>query len=249
MNIFIITFCATASFLALLIIFLSVFYKFNTFFSKAPGLDIAIFSFSALPWFLSFKYFSYPGLIYSVLAQLFVLYSFNLIHERILNSEHKDGAKLYRTLNQIVGFSRNHGALLICLLAVPIFLLIRVGQITIYPLLRWTLRFPKYKASDWINISRYKFEGLVGHDLVWCLYCDWMTGLYSLTGEMLRNVESFWCPIRFYDGKKCDNCSLDFPDLNKWVVSDAKVDDVQDLLLSQYPPGSKEDRTWFGYRQ
>lgn len=239
---------STIIYLSTIIIFLCLFYKVNDFFSKAPGLDIAIFSFTALPWIMAFKYSSWIGLGSSLVAQLFTLYTFNLVHERLLNHKFKDGAKLYRTLNQIVGFTRNHLALLICLLALPIFLAIRAGQILIYPLLRWTLRFPKYNAAEWINVSRYKFEGLVGHDMVWCLYCDWMTGLHALTGEMLRNVESFWCPIRFYDGKKCDNCSLDFPDLSQWTASDAKVENVQDLLLEKYPPESKKDRTWFGYK-
>ena len=85
--------------------------------------------------------------------------------------------------------------------------------------------------------------------MVWCLYCDWMTGLHALTGEMLRNVESFWCPIRFYDEKKCDNCSLDFPDLKQWIPSNNKVEDVQNLLLEKYPPDSKKDRAWFGYKE
>lgn len=248
MQSFLVIFSFTVIYLSIVISFLSLFYKVNDFFSKAPGLDLAVFSFSGLPWILAFNYNSWIGIIQSIIGQLFVLYMFNLIHERVLNKQHKGGAKLYNTLNQIVGFTRNHLALLICLLALPIFLSIRLGQIFIYPLLRWTLRFPKYKASEWISVSRYKFNGLVGHDMVWCLYCDWMTGLHALTGEMLRNVESFWCPIRFYDGQKCDNCSLDFPDLNKWVSSDAKVEDVRNLLLNQYPPNSKEDRTWFGFK-
>ena len=47
-----------------------------------------------------------------------------------------------------------------------------------------------------------KVEGLVGHDRIWCLYCDWMTGVWSLGTEMLRNVESFWCPLRFSSDAK-----------------------------------------------
>lgn len=239
---------STILYLSTIIIFLSLFYKVNDFFSKAPGLDIAVFSLLALPWIFGINQGSWIGLLSSIGGQLFTLYTFNLIHERVLNSQHKNGAKLYRTLNQIVGFTRNHLALLVCLLAVPIFLIIRIGQIIIYPMLRIILRFPKYNAAEWINISRYKFEGLIGHDLVWCLYCDWMTGVHSLTGEMLRNIESFWCPIRFYDGKKCDNCTLSFPDLDKWTPADAKVEDVQDLLLKEYPLNSKKDRAWFGHK-
>jgi hypothetical protein len=216
-------------------------------FCKAPGLDLAIFSMTLVPWICAYNYAGWIGVADSIVGQLFVLYSFNLIDERIIHKY--QGPKLHQTLNKIVGFTRNHLALLICLLALPIFLAIRVGQILIYPLLRWTLRFPKYKDADWINVSRHKFEGLVGHDMVWCLYCDWMTGLYALAGEMLRNVESFWCPIKFYEGKKCDNCKIDFPDLSQWVNSDGKMEDVEKLLLDKYPPNSDKDRTWYGYKK
>jgi hypothetical protein len=72
-----------------------------------------------------------------------------------------------------------------------------------------------------------------------------MTGVYSLGAEMLRNVESFWCPIRFYDGKKCENCKLDFPDLeNGWIASDGSMDEVEQLLQDKY---GDENRSWFGH--
>lgn len=100
---------------------------------------------------------------------------------------------------------------------------VRFGQIFIYPLLVWTLNFPKYKSGDW------------------------MTGVYSFGGEMLRNVESFWCPIRFYDGKKCENCKIDFPDLKDWVAADASMTDVATLLTEKYPLRSKTPRSWFGH--
>ena len=87
---------------------------------------------------------------------------------------------------------------------------------------------------------------LVGHDLIWCLYCDWMTGVYSLGAEMLRNVESFWCPIRFYDGKKCENCRIDFPDVDGgWVAADGTMADVTRVMDEQYPEGAVN--RWFGH--
>lgn len=107
------------------------------------------------------------------------------------------------------------------------------------------LDFPNYKHHEWVNVSRQKFQGLIGKDLIWCLYCDWMTGVYSLGAEMLRNVESFWCPIRFYDGKKCDNCKLDFPDIeNGWIAADGTMDDVEELLKEKY---GEEQRSWFNH--
>ncbi|MGB5709417.1 MAG: hypothetical protein WBM44_00705, partial [Waterburya sp.] len=77
----------------------------------------------------------------------------------------------------------------------------------------------------------------------WC--CDWMTGVYSLGAEMLRNVESFWCPIRFYDGKKCENCKLDFPDIEGgWVAANGSMDDVEELLKQKY---GEQQRSWFSH--
>jgi len=247
MEVFCTVFATTVLSLYSLITIFYVVSKKNDFFCAAPGLDFVIFSMTLVPWVLSAKFFGWAGLGSSIIAELFVLYSFNWIHERIMHKY--QGPKMHKALNKIVGFVRNHLALFICLLALPIFLLIRIGQIFIYPMLRWTLRFPKYNTAEWINISRQKFDGLVGHDLVWCLYCDWMTGLYALAGEMLRNVESFWCPIRFSNAKKCDNCTIDFPDLTKWVPANGTLQDVHDLLLDKYPPNSDKDRTWFGFKK
>jgi hypothetical protein len=96
-----------------------------------------------------------------------------------------------------------------------------------------------------VNVSRQKFRGLVGHDLIWCLYCDWMTGVWSLGTEMLRNVESFWCPIRFASGKKCDNCKLDFPDVaGGWVPADSSVVEAAALVTEKFSGGQKG---WFGH--
>jgi hypothetical protein len=62
---------------------------------------------------------------------------------------------------------------------------------------------------------------------------------------MLRNVESFWCPIRFYDGKKCDNCKLDFPDVARgWVRPEGTMAEVVQVMEAQYGDGQ---RTWFGH--
>lgn len=74
-----------------------------------------------------------------------------------------------------------------------------------------------------------------------------MTGIYSYGGEMLRNVESFWCPIKFYNDKKCDNCKIDFPDINEWVSADKDIEEVKSLLLDKYNSGSLHSNSWFGH--
>src|SRR5437870_4492141 len=130
----------------------------------------------------------------------------------------------------------------VSLIALPGFWVIRAMEILAYWPLVALLRFPKYDQSEWINVSRQKFSGLVGHDLVWCLYCDWMTGVYSLGAEMLRNVESFWCPIRFASGKKCDNCKLDFPDIEGgWVAPEGTMRDVVAALEKMYSAPATAD--------
>ena len=74
-----------------------------------------------------------------------------------------------------------------------------------------------------------------------------MTGVWSLGTEMLRNVESFWCPIRFSCEKKCANCQIDFPDVNQgWVHASGNMSDVVRTLDRMYPP-AEQVQPWFGH--
>ena len=62
---------------------------------------------------------------------------------------------------------------------------------------------------------------------------------------MLRNVESFWCPIRFDNEKKCENCSVDFPDVkNGWVAADSDITRAAKVLEEQHGHGT---HAWFGH--
>ena len=106
------------------------------------------------------------------------------------------GPRIVTFLNALVGPWRNFLAVWVTALVVPVFWIIRVSELVVYPCLIRLIRFPRYRQAEWVNVSRHKFTNLVGHDLIWCLYCDWMTGVWSLGSEMLRNVESFWCPIQ-----------------------------------------------------
>ena len=232
------------SILSILILFLRIGSRKNDSIFRAPMLDVVVGLFTWIPWTITLYFYGSYGLLGCFIGQWAMLSVFCNVHLMVCGyKEHT----LKHTLNQIVGPVRNHLGLLFSLLALPILLVVRFGEIFLYPLLVWTLNFPKYKSGDWINISRQKINGLVGHDLVWCLYCDWMTGVYSFGGEMLRNVESFWCPIRFYDGKKCENCKIDFPDIENWIPANASMADVASLLIEKYPVGSKMPRSWYGH--
>ena len=212
--------------------------------ARAPLLDVLVASFTWLPWVAASILAGRLGFAGAILGQLLALYAWALAHE-LVHREAARGPRIIKFLNRTVGRWRNHVALCVTLVALPGFWFIRIVQIVAYWPLVTLLGFPRYRQGEWVNVSRQKFDGLVGHDLVWCLYCDWMTGVYALGAEMLRNVESFWCPIRFYDGKKCANCRIDFPDIDHgWVPADGTMREVEHLLQQKYGQG---ERTWFGH--
>lgn len=211
---------------------------------RVPGLDFAVSILTWIPWALALWWFGWIGLLGCFLGQLVALETFIHVHPILRGYK---GPTIKTTVNKIAGPFNNHLGLYATLPALPGFLMIRLTQIFVWPVLVWTMKFPKYRESDWIAVSRQKFSGLVGHDLVWCLYCDWMTGLYAYGGEMLRNLESFWCPIRFGSDKKCENCESTFPDLEEWVSANGTIEDVQTLLEKKYPPNSSKKRSWFSH--
>ncbi|NEQ07797.1 MAG: hypothetical protein F6K37_18165 [Moorea sp. SIO4E2] len=214
-------------------------------FTQAPGLDLILSVIVWIPWLISGLLVGWVGVLAALVGQILALQLWIVAHE-LVHSEAVQGPRIVSYLNQRFGWWRNHLALWVTAVSVPVFFLIRLAQIVLYPFLIWLLGFPTYKHSEWVNVSRQKFEGLVGHDLIWCLYCDWMTGVYSLGAEMLRNVESFWCPIRFYNDKKCENCRLDFPDIDGgWVAKDSTMADVVQTIEDNMP--SDRQWTWFGH--
>ena len=171
-----------------------------------------------------------------------------LIWEQMHELAHRDaarGPRIVKVLNRLFGRWRNHTAVWLTAIVTPVFWLVRVAEIVIYPLITRLVNFPRYRSADWVRVSRHKFDGLVGHDLIWCLYCDWMTGVWSLGTEILRNVESFWCPIRFDSEKKCANCSIDFPDVaNGWVPANANIADAAAVVDAKFSGGQQG---WFGH--
>ena len=66
---------------------------------------------------------------------------------------------------------------------------------------------------------------------------------------MLRNVESFWCPIRFSSTAKCENCRNDFPDIaGGWIDAGGKIEDVVGALEQNYgKEGEVLPRSWWGH--
>lgn len=226
---------------------------------RAPALDVVITYFTILPlaagpWLgARLGTGAWLGLLGGVLGQIAAVLIWTALHEAA-NPAARRGPRIVKSLNRAVGPLRNHAAVWWTAWAVPIFWMCRVGEVFVYPPLTWIVGLPRYKTGDWVNVSRQKFSGLVGHDLIWCLYCDWMTGVWSLGSEMLRNVESFWCPIRFDSSKKCENCRIDFPDVeNGWIPADRTIADVAARIDEMYGPEARArlprdaKSPWFGH--
>jgi hypothetical protein len=253
MEIFIIMFLGVLAALLLGVGFLHLVVSLGSFgrkagelLSRAPMLDLVVTYFTAAPMIVGPIVAGWVGLAAAVAAQMVGTVTWCFLHE-LANPRARRGPRIVKVINRRVGRFRNHAALWATAVVVPIFWLIRVAEIFLYPFLIVLVRFPRYRQSEWVNCSRQKFDGLVGHDLIWCLYCDWMTGVWVLGTEMLRNVESFWCPIRFDSSKKCENCRQDFPDLDGgWVAADGNMEDVTRVLEQQYPVGARE-HGWFGH--
>lgn len=230
--------------------------------SKAPLLDVLVGWFTVMPplvgffvgatiggnglWWNSFMH-GKIGAVAAIVGQIVAMQTWVFLHE-LANPAARKGPRILKVLNAKVGRFRNHSAVWWTALAVPLFAMVRVAELVMWPMLTLLVKFPRYKQGEWINVSRHKFSGLVGHDLIWCLYCDWMTGVWSLGTEMLRNVESFWCPIRFSSTAKCENCKIDFPDIEGgWVAADAGMAEVTATLEKQYPGLAGGDNSWFGH--
>lgn len=210
--------------------------------TRAPMLDFFISLFTWMPWVVGGWLAGWLGIVASLCAQFFALHVFCLA-DRLIRG--KKGRTLTGAQNKLLGPVRNQIALLATTPAVPLFALVRVIELLVYPVVAWLAKLPRYRTGDWVNLSRHKYDGLIGYDLVWCWYCDWMTGLWALGTEMLRNIESFWCPIRFRDEVKNTNAIIDFPDIEKWAPADGTMEDVVRVFEKHYD-GSQEN-SWWGH--
>ncbi len=211
--------------------------------ARAPVLDLWITYFTVLPLMLGPVWAGWWGLLGAVLGQVVSVLLWTAAHE-LAHPAARRGPRIVKVINAKVGALRNITAVWVTAVVLPLFWVVRMAQVGVYPWLTLLVKLPAYRHAEWVNVSRHKFRGLVGHDLIWCLYCDWMTGVWSLGSEMLRNVESFWCPIRFDSEKKCERCRVDFPDIDAgWVRADGTMEEVTQVLERMHD----KHHGWFGH--
>jgi hypothetical protein len=217
-------------------------FAFSERIAYAPLLDIVISLFTWLPWVAGYALGGWWGVLGAACAQVLGIHTFCIIHRLIRG---KNGRTLTAAQGVVLGPIRNQLCLLIQTPAVVAFVGVRFVEIFLYPLIAALGKLPTYRHSEWVNLSRHKYAGLIGYDLLWCWYCDWMTGLWALGSDMLRNIESFWCPIQFCDETKNRNAVLDFPDLAHWAPADGTMEDAVKAFEKHYDGIAKN--SWWGH--
>ena len=220
----------------------------SAYISAGFPLDCVVFYLTALPALAAAAWGGWGGLVGGVLGMYTALIGWTLLHE-LRHRKTRGRAAILGKLNDVAGPVRNIASVYWTALAVPVFTIVRAAEWLIYPPLTWTIKLPRYDSRQWVNVTRHKVDGLVGHDRAWCLYCDWMTGVWSMGSEMLRNIETFWCPIRFGDKTKCANCANDFPDVREaWVPFEAgPVAAAEAIGAHCGDRGESPVRTWWGH--
>jgi hypothetical protein len=209
---------------------------------RAPFLDLLISIFTWIPWAVGFLLNGWMGVLSALFGQFLGIYVFCFL-DRAIRGTPAD--TLTAAQARVLGPLRNHLALLATTPATVAFIAVRLTELLVYPLVARLAKLPTYKTSEWVNLSRHKYQGLTGPDLLWCWYCDWMTGIWALGSEMLRNIESFWCPIRCRDEAKNRNAATDFPDVEKWAPADAGVAEAIKVFEEHYDGQRKN--SWFGH--
>lgn len=210
--------------------------------ATAPVLDVFVSVFTWIPWVTGWMAMGWPGVLASAVAQLVFLHAFCLVHRALRG---KKGRTLTDAQGRVLGPVRNQLCLLVQTPAIFVFVAVRAAELFLYPPIAWLGRLPLYKQGEWVNLSRHKYDGLIGYDLLWCWYCDWMTSLWCLGSEMLRNIESFWCPIQFQSAEKNVHASIDFPDVKNWAPPHGTMEDAVRLIEEHYD--GKRKNSWWGH--
>jgi hypothetical protein len=228
--------------LAVAAVFTRLIYGVTDKIAQAPVLDFFISLFTWIPWVAGWMRMGWLGVVAAVVAQVLFLHAFCLVHRALRG---RKGRTLTDAQGRVLGPVRNQLCLLVQTPAVFAFVGIRAAELILYPAIAALGRLPTYRQGEWVNLSRHKYDGLIGYDLVWCWYCDWMTGLWCLGSEMLRNIESFWCPIQFQGAEKNAHAAIDFPDLKKWAPPDGTMEDAVRLIEEHYDGTAKN--SWWGH--
>jgi hypothetical protein len=151
--------------LAVIAILTRIAYAVTDRVAEAPLLDIIVSLFTWVPWLSGAWLMGWTGVAAAVVGQLCFLHAFCLTH-RMLRG--RKGRTLTDAQGRILGPFRNQLCLMVQTPAIIVFTQVRLAEIFLYPPVAWLGKLPTYQASEWVNLSRHKYDGLIGYDLHWC---------------------------------------------------------------------------------
>jgi hypothetical protein len=209
---------ATIGWFALLTLLLFSLGRRCDWLARPPAIDLIVILYTVAPWGAAWivgmrihQHWAggFGGLATSAAAQIIALELFDFIHLRYALRSGIRSLEINGAIERKFGKWNNRVCLWLTIPSIPFFLANRFGFMG-YVIFEKLLGFTHFNTADYITVSRQKIKNLIGADLVWCLYCDWMTGGWTLTTEILNEVESFWCPLQFADHGKCEKCAQFF---------------------------------------
>ena len=104
----------------------------------APGLDIVVGYFTAVPLIVGPILGGWIGLAAAVCAQVLAVMVWTFFHG-LLHPKARKGPRIIKFLNKLVGTWQNFVAVWITAIAVPVFICVRVAELLVYPWLVWLI--------------------------------------------------------------------------------------------------------------
>lgn len=210
--------------------------------ARQPWADLLVFALVALPWIGALLIGGVVGLFGACAGQVLGAIAFAFIHKYSQTQRSRKPGPI-KMLARRLGMVRTCAAMLFSLSALPVLIIMRAMQLTIWPLYAMALKLPREPHGAYVSFTRQKTAGLIGLDLLWALYTEWAIGVWAMSAQIMRHSASLWCPMRFGDDAKNTLCTLDFPDVQRWA-DHGSMDSTVRLIEQMHAPGRT---AWFGH--
>src|SRR5579864_2417920 len=116
---------------------------------RAPALDGVITYFTVAPLIVGPILASWRGLAGAMVGQVMGLLAWTALHE-LAHPRQRRGPRIFKVTNRLIGPWRNLLATWLTAVVTPMFWVIRVFEITLWPPIRLLTGFPKYPGAEWV---------------------------------------------------------------------------------------------------
>ena len=112
--------------------------------AHAPGLDLLITLFTAVPLILGPSLGGWGGLVGAIVGMYATLILWTIAHE-LANPTARKGPRIVKINNRVLGTFQNMVSLFVTSFVTPVFWIVRVAELTMYPVLVRTAKLPSYR--------------------------------------------------------------------------------------------------------